>query len=229
MCTTHGEALEMIELARDRGLVLAENFMFLHHRQHREVDSLVREGVTGDLQVFESSFAVPPLDPSGFRYRPELGGGALLDVGVYPLRAAQLHLAGEPEVLAATLRVDNATGVDVAGGALLCSQDGVTAHVTFGFQHAYRSRYVLWGTTGRIEVERAFTPPEHLKPPVRIVQQDRLTELAMPADNQVRNAAEHFVDTVLDSGSGPVGETTTLRQARLIDDIRKIAKTFHRE
>jgi predicted dehydrogenase len=227
LCTTYGEAADLMDLARDLGLVLAENFMFTHHSQHDAVRSLIGEGVIGDLQVFSSSFGVPPLDPTGFRYQRALGGGALMDVGVYPLRAAQLYLPAHLEVLAATLRVDDATGVDLAGSVLLGTTDGVAAQLDFGFQHSYRSSYALWGTRGRISVERAFTPPEQHKPLVRIQQQDRLTEIAMPADHQVRNALHAFVNAVLAGGDGPVAEMAALRQARLVEDVRKVARISH--
>ncbi|WP_006346928.1 MULTISPECIES: Gfo/Idh/MocA family oxidoreductase [Streptomyces] len=224
LCTTRAEAAELMELARRQRRTLAENFMFLHHSQHAGVRSLVDAGAIGELEVLSGSFGVPPLDPTGFRYAPSLGGGALLDVGVYPLRTAQLYLSGEPEVLAATLRVDEATGVDVAGTALLCAPDGVAAQLEFGFRHSYRSRYALWGSEGRLSVERAYTPPEQLKPVVRLQQQDRLTELAMPADHQVRNALAAFAAAVLAGRNGPVGEDASLLQARLVEDVRKVAR-----
>ncbi|MFB6555109.1 Gfo/Idh/MocA family protein [Streptomyces sp. NPDC056405] len=224
LCTTRAEAAELMELARRHRRTLAENFMFLHHSQHAEVRSLVDAGAIGGLEVLSGSFGVPPLDPTGFRYVPSLGGGALLDVGVYPLRTVQMYLSGEPEVLAATLRVDDATGVDVAGTALLCASDGVAAQLEFGFRHSYRSRYALWGGEGRLSVERAYTPPEQLKPVVRLQQQDRLTELAMPADHQVRNALAAFTAAVLAGRDGPVGEDESLLQARLVEDVRKVAR-----
>ncbi|MFG2760527.1 Gfo/Idh/MocA family protein [Streptomyces wuyuanensis] len=226
LSTSYGDTRELMELARVRGLVLAENFMFLHHSQHRAVRKLLDEDVVGTVQVFTSAFGVPPLDPAGFRYRPDLGGGALLDTGVYPLRAAQLFLGGELEVLGATLRIDERTGVDVAGTVLLSAADGSAAQLSFGFDHAYRSHYALWGSRGRVTVERAFTPPEQLEPPVRIRQQGRSTELLVAADHQVRNAVRAFAGAIRSGARGPLDQETTLRQARLVEDVRLRARRF---
>ncbi|MGY4896060.1 Gfo/Idh/MocA family protein [Micromonospora aurantiaca (nom. illeg.)] len=223
LCTTHVETVELMAVARERGRVLAENFMFLHHSQHDAVRAMVAANAIGRLQVFSSSFGVPPLDRAGFRYQPALGGGALLDVGVYPLRAAQLFLP-ELEVLAATLRYDETTGVDVAGSALLAAPDGVAVQLAFGFDHSYRCEYALWGSTGRIAVDRAFTPPDQLKPPVRVERQDQATELAMPADPQVRNAVRAFVQAVRSGVDGPIEERATLRQAQLVEAVRDVAR-----
>lgn len=226
LSTSYDDTLELVKLARVRRLVLTENFMFVHHSQHREVRKLLQGDAVGSVQVFSSSFGVPPLDPAGFRYRPDLGGGALLDTGVYPLLAAQLYLGGELETLGATLRIDERTGVDVAGTALLSAPDGTAAQLSFGFDHSYRSHYALWGTRGRLTVERAFTPPEQLKPPVRIQQQDRNTELTLTADHQVRNSVRAFTEAIRSDVHGPVGEERTLRQARLVEDIRHKARRF---
>ncbi|MGV9249524.1 Gfo/Idh/MocA family protein [Streptomyces sp. NPDC003710] len=224
LCTTYSETVALMKLARERNLVLVENFMFLHHAQHTVVRGLVEESI-GRLQVFSSSFGVPPLNPESFRYQPSLGGGALLDVGVYPLRAAQLYLPGELEVLAATRRMDPVTGVDVAGSALLVTPAGVTAQLDYGFEHSYRCTYALWGSGGRISLDRAFTPPEQLKPLVTIQQQDRLTQLNAPADHQVRNAFEAFVAAVRSGTGAPRAEAEALRQARLVEDVRQRART----
>jgi NDP-hexose-3-ketoreductase len=222
LATSHQQAAELVALARAHGLVLAENYMFLHHSQHDAVRKMMGDDTIGKLQVFTSSFGIPPLHPASFRYQPGLGSGALLDVGVYPLRAAQLFLSADLEVRGASLRM-GATGVDVAGSALLRTPQGVTAQLDWGFEHSYRSTYSLWGTQGRITVLRAFTPPEHHRPLVRIEQQDLLTELSLPADHQVRNTLVAFVDAAMSYGDRPAFEQALLEQALLVDQVREAA------
>lgn len=75
---------ELLELADTRDLVLMENVMFVHHHLHRAVRSLVADGAIGELRAFQAAFTIPPLPDGDIRYDPELGGGALADVGVYP-------------------------------------------------------------------------------------------------------------------------------------------------
>ncbi|GLW89885.1 Gfo/Idh/MocA family protein [Actinokineospora globicatena] len=222
LCTNAADTAEVVTLARERGLVLVENFFFPHHSQHRMVQDLVRDGVIGEVRAFSSAFGIPPVDRSSFRYRTDLGGGALLDVGVYPLRAARLHLGDDLRVAGAWLRADGPTGVDTAGAALLSTGYGVAVHADFGFEHAYRSDYVLWGSAGMISVPRAFTPPEHLRPTVRVEEQDRVTEHSLPPDDQVRNALRAFVDAVLGRAPAPAGEQA-VRHAALVDEVRAVA------
>ncbi|WP_407565010.1 Gfo/Idh/MocA family protein [Streptomyces sp. 184] len=216
----HGTAVDLVAQARQSGLWLLENFMFLHHHQHARIRAMVAEGRIGAPRVFSASFGIPPLPADDVRYRPELGGGALLDVGVYPVRAASYFLGDELEVAGAVLRTDPGRGVDVAGHALLTTPAGVTAELSFGFAHAYRSRYALWGETARISLDRAFTPPPSWQPRVRVDSQDRTEELTLPADHQFRNIAEYFARAVLQKEDyGPEAEAV-VRQARLVDRVR---------
>ncbi|WP_340376213.1 Gfo/Idh/MocA family oxidoreductase [Streptomyces sp. SS7] len=222
LSTAYAQSAELVAMAERLGLALTENFMFLHHSQHAAVRDMA--GEVGELRVFSSSFGVPPPRSASFRHDPLLGGGALLDVGVYPLRAAQLHLSGELDVLGACLRVDESTGVDVAGSALLSTASGVTAQLDFGFQHSYRSAYALWGSRGRISVPRAFTPPREHRPVVRLEQQDRITEVTLSADHQVGNALDAFATAALTrTGRTALGESL-LRQALLVEQVRKAAR-----
>ncbi|MER6757035.1 Gfo/Idh/MocA family oxidoreductase [Micromonospora echinofusca] len=160
---TGTEAQEMVARATAANLVLMENVAFQLHPQHEAVRRLVAAGEIGPLRTLTSVFGIPPLPPEDTRYRPELGGGALLDLGFYPLRAAQMFLGRELRVIGAHL-LPGPSGVDVAGSALLASPEGVEAAVSFGFGHAYRNAYELWGGEGRLVLERAFTPPPEHRP-----------------------------------------------------------------
>lgn len=159
-----GRTDRLLALAAARGLVVAENVMFPHHRQHTAVRDLVRAGAIGELRSLHAAFAVPRLPDDDIRYRPELGGGALWDTGVYPVRAAVHHLGGGLRVTGAVLARGPGRRVDTTGSALLVRDDGVSAQLSFGLDHMYRNVCELWGTRGRIVIERAFTPPADLTP-----------------------------------------------------------------
>ncbi|GAA1865361.1 Gfo/Idh/MocA family protein [Actinomadura bangladeshensis] len=220
----HATALGLVDQARKAGLLLMENYMFLHHSQHETVRKLIADGRIGELRVFSASFGIPPLDAADWRYRPELGGGALLDVGVYPIRAASHFLGAELDVVGSVLRTDPARGVDLAGHALLCTPSGVTVELSFGFEHSYRSCYSLWGDRARLTLERAFTPPPSRRPVVRIESQDRTEELTLPADHQFKNIAESFARSILRGADYAAQAEAIVHQTRLVDMVRSSAR-----
>jgi NDP-hexose-3-ketoreductase len=227
LATNLAEATELVELAAKSGLVLRESFMFLYHHQHHRIRELLDEGAIGELRTFTGAFGIPPLPATDVRYDKELGGGALLDVGVYPIRAAQLYLGPGVRVVGATARYES--GVDVAGSALLVSDRGVTAQLGFGFQHHYRNTYELWGSAGRIVLDRAYTPPNDWAPVIRIERPDGTRELTLPPDDQFHAVTASFARAV-QAGAGTGipdriedGGTAVLRQAALVEAVRAAA------
>ncbi|WP_031046949.1 Gfo/Idh/MocA family protein [Streptomyces sp. NRRL F-5650] len=229
LTTSAADTAALARLARERGLVLRENLAFVHHGFHRSVADLVAKGRIGELQHVEAAFCFPPLPPQDVRYRPELGGGALLDVGIYPVRLAQYFLGDDLTVAGAVLRDDPASGVDVAGSAVLASATGQSATLSFGFLHAYGSRYTLWGSDARLCVDRAFTPPTTTAPLLRIEEQNHTEEFVLPAEHQFANSVAAFAAAVrqtVATGADRDHESwaaTTLRTAELLDGIAKSA------
>ncbi|MCP3821482.1 Gfo/Idh/MocA family oxidoreductase [Streptomyces sp. A3M-1-3] len=210
----------LLDLARDRGLALMENIMFVHHPLHEAVRRLVADGAIGELRSLRAAFTIPALADTDIRYQPELGGGALADVGLYPLRAALHFLGPGLEVVGAQLTRGRGRAVETSGAVLLRTREGITAQITFGLEHAYLSQYQLWGSTGRITVDRAFTPPADFVPVIGLHRGGGREEIRLSPHDQVAATIAAFVTSVR-AGAAPAEET--LRQARLLDDVREAA------
>lgn len=209
---------ELLDLARQRGLALMENVMFVHHPRHEAVRRLVADGAIGELRSLHAVFTIPARADTDIRYRPELGGGALADVGLYPLRAALYHLGPGLQVIEAELTRGRGRDVETSGAVLLRTRDGCTAQITFGMENAYESRYELWGSTGRITVDRAFTPPADFVPVIGLHRNGGYEEIRLAPHDQVAATIAAFV-TAVHEGNAPADET--LRQAHLLDAVRR--------
>ncbi|MGW5415401.1 Gfo/Idh/MocA family protein [Actinomadura geliboluensis] len=228
--TSAAEAADLAALAGGHGLWVGENFTFVHHAQHRAVRRLIDEGAIGEPRGLRAVFGIPPRPPGDIRYDAELGGGALLDLGSYVVRAAQLLLGDELSVLGSMLRMAGDLGVDVGGNALLCSADGVPAELMFSFETGYRSAQSIWGAHGRLTLERAFTTPPTLRTVARVERQDHVEEITLPADDQFAAALRAFAGSVRALGASGDGEhrlrrslDALLRRAALLDEIRERA------
>jgi predicted dehydrogenase len=220
---TWAETEDLVRRARERGLVLMENMTFPQHRIHHWVRGMLDQGELGELRVLQAEFGFPPRPPEDFRYRSDLGGGALLDVGVYPLQAARLFLGEDLTVAGAVLTRDHSHDAVVSGSVLLSAPGGRTAHLSFGFQHAYRCSYTLWGSTGQLTVERAFTPPPDFTPTVRVTAQDGARQFAGPADDQFRATMSVFVRAVRDPDEAARQAEGLLKQACLVQAVAQSA------
>ncbi|WP_399930788.1 Gfo/Idh/MocA family protein [Streptomyces kanamyceticus] len=213
----------LLALARARGLVLWENVMFVHHSQHAVVRRLVADGAVGAPRSLNAAFTIPALPPDDIRFDAGLGGGALLDVGLYPVRAA-LHLLGPGlEVAGAHLHRPAGLATETTGAVLLRGPGGVTAQLTFGIGCGYRSRYEISGAEGHLAVDRAFTPPADHRPVLRLERRGREELITLEAEDQVANAVRAFADAVRDPAGPDIDHRQTLRQALLLDAIRRTA------
>ena len=110
--------------------------------------------------------------------------------------------------------------MDVGGAALLADGVGVLGQLTFGFRHAYRSYYELWGSEGRLTVERAFTPPPDFRPEVTLHRGGHSERLDLPPEDQFGAFLTAFAAAVTGRGDHPAQAATALRGARLLDAIR---------
>ncbi|MGQ0838782.1 Gfo/Idh/MocA family protein [Actinokineospora sp.] len=223
MTDSHAETKRLVELARSRGLVLLENYMFVHHSQHAAVRKLLADGVIGEMRGFSAEFTFPPKPQGDIRYQRNVGGGAFFDFGGYPVRAALHFLGSDLQVVGAVFRCDRELDVVMSGGILLSTSHGVTAQLTFGMEHSYRNSYSIAGSKGRMLLDRAFTPPATHCPVLRIERQDHREELVLPADHQFPNMINVFVRAVLDGGDMRSHDEGTLQQALLVEQIQQQA------
>jgi predicted dehydrogenase len=217
-------AHDLVALAEERGLLVMENFAFLQHPQHDQARSLVSSGCIGEIRSYSGAFGIPPADQQGIRYQAALCGGALWEVGCYPVRAAQEYLEPPVRVLGASLEFDPDLGVDVAGVALLCDSRGVTAHCSFGFVHSYRSTFDIWGSQGRLVLDWAFTPSRDARPVLRLQQKDRETRYVAAASDQFVGVFTAFFNAICDPPSRPAHHRALVRQAELMAQIRAHAQ-----
>ena len=120
------EAQEMIDCARANGIFLMEAMWtrFLPHI--REMVRRIEDGQIGEIRLFQGDFCYrAPVNPGSRAFNPDLGGGALLDIGVYPISLVH-HLLGGPARTASLAHLGE-TGVDELAGMLFQYEDGALA------------------------------------------------------------------------------------------------------
>lgn len=213
---------KMVRTARSNKLVLFENFMFLYHSQHRFVLERIRGGDIGEIRCFRSSFGFPPLPEDNIRYSRLLGGGSLMDAGVYPLVAAQMILGNDLRVTSAVLAEDDQRGVDISGGAFLVGSGNIFAQIAFGFDNYYQCNYEVWGSRGKITTHRAFTAGPGISPRVLIEKPDESRTHDLPPDNHFLNILDAFCRTIRNGDAEPEFKRI-LTQAGLLEEVTAFA------
>ena len=165
LAMTSAEAERMVETCTTEGVRLMEAFMYRLHPAWEGVRELVSSGRLGTLQAVQSWFSYFNDDPTNIRNVAEYGGGALMDVGCYPVNLSRMLFGGEPIRVEASVRRDPTTGVDVLTSAILEFESGV-ADFTCSTRAESDQRVHIYGTEGRISLEIPFNIPKDL--PARV-------------------------------------------------------------
>ncbi|MFF2378323.1 Gfo/Idh/MocA family protein [Streptomyces xiamenensis] len=152
------EAGALVALARERGVFLMEAMWMYCNPAIRRITELVRDGAIGEIRSVNAEFGLAGPIPPEHRLRdPALGGGALLDLGVYPVSFAQL-LLGEPEHVTAWAHMSG--GVDENTGLLLGYESGAVAALTCSLVAGTANRASVTGSAGRIDLPGGFFFPD---------------------------------------------------------------------
>lgn len=153
------EAEELVGLARERGSFLMEAMWMYCNPLIRQLKALVDDGAIGEVRSVQADFGLAGPFPPSHRLRdPAQGGGALLDLGVYPVSFAQL-LLGEPSDIAARATLSD-EGVDLQTGALLSYDSGALASVHCSIIGGTATSASVTGSLGRIDVPYGFFFPD---------------------------------------------------------------------
>ncbi|MFD7435552.1 Gfo/Idh/MocA family protein [Streptomyces sp. NPDC059861] len=153
------QAEELVALARERDRFLMEAMWMYCSPLVRRLKALVDDGAIGEVRSVQADFGLSGPFPPSHRLRdPRQGGGALLDLGVYPVSFAHL-LLGEPSDIAARA-VLSEEGVDLQTGALLSWESGALASVHCSIVGGTPVTASVTGTQGRIDIPHGFFNPE---------------------------------------------------------------------
>ncbi|MFF4889674.1 Gfo/Idh/MocA family protein [Micromonospora chersina] len=149
---------ELVETARARGLFLMEAMWMRTNPLILRVLELIRDGAIGEVTHVRADFgAAGPFPPEHRMRARTLGGGALLDLGVYPLSLAHL-LLGVPDHVHAWAKL-SPEAVDENTGMVLGWDSGAVATLSCGMVGATAITAAITGTTGRIDLPEPFYRP----------------------------------------------------------------------
>ncbi len=159
LCATPEETEQVLEVARAAPKPLWEAFVFPFHPQTERLHELLADDAIGRPREIMSRFHFLLDDPEDIRLSAELAGGALQDVGCYPIRLARLLFGAEPDLERTIADAEWApSGVDAEiWGALAFSGDRRLVF-SCGFKASYTTATVILGADGEIRITNPFHP-----------------------------------------------------------------------
>jgi len=155
---TVAEARKLLETRDEYNVRIAEAFMVRTHPQWVRTEELVRSGRIGKLRSASGYFSYFNVDPANTRNVPEYGGGALYDIGCYPIKTTRFVFAEEPVQVFGCIERDPSFKTDRLTSAILEYPSG-QAIFTCSTQNVYYQCMQFFGTEGHISVEIPFNAP----------------------------------------------------------------------
>lgn len=215
---TAAEAEEMFGAAREHGVWLMEAFMYRFHPRTLALQALVAAGEIGEVRLVRGSFGFTITDTANVRLSADLAGGALMDVGCYPVNAARM-LAGRPAAVAAVARWAG-TGVDETLAGTLDHAGGAVTQLSCSLATAHHNVLQVIGSDGLVEVPNAFTAPKDQPSVLRVTRGNRFGETeerSFPPTDQYTAEAEGFAACVA------AGHEADLPQMPLVESLDNAA------
>ena len=152
------EAERVVALARERGLFLMEGMWTRFFPLMGELRRLLAEGAIGEPRMLTADFGFrDEFDPRSRKFDPDLGGGALLDVGVYCISLAS-SLFGAPSEVAGVGHLGE-TGVDEQAAAILKHDGGRLSVLCFATRTGTPQEATVMGTEGYVKIQREWWRP----------------------------------------------------------------------
>ena len=189
------ECREMQAAATANGTLLMEAFMYRFHPRTERVVALARNGSLGALRSVRSAFTFRLLSDENIRMQPELGGGALMDVGCYCVNASRTMVGAEPVEVQAWANWAR-SGVDAELTGTLRFASGVLAHFDCALSMDRRELVEVAGTDASVTLDSAFVGGRERV--TYIERRERIeTVHEMDGADQYQLMVEHFADCVL--------------------------------
>ncbi len=208
------ECEEMIQACDRANVTLMVAYRLHFEEANLKAIELVKEGKLGEPRVFESVFT-HVVRPNDIREKPDAGGGALLDLGVYCINAARNLFRAEPVLAFATVREED--GVDDTSTAILRFPGDRVAHFTVSNSLAATSSYRVVGTEGDLRVEPAYGYTDKLEHHLTI--DDKTKTQSFGKRDQFAPEIEYFSRCILDGREPEPNGEEGLLDLRVVDAL----------
>ena len=209
-----GDVERAFDAADATGMHLSEAFMYRHHPQTVRLAEIVASGAIGELRVIRSVFSYSLYDADNIRLRPDVEGGALMDVGCYCISGARL-LGGEPESVVGAAHIGS-SGTDWVFAGMMRFPGDVVALFDCGTSLPNRDELEAIGTEGSVFLD----DPWHCGTPViELRRNDSVERIEIEAANPYRLELEDLNAAIRGERAPLLGREDAMGQARAIDAL----------
>lgn len=228
MTMTKAEISELISLRDKHRVKVGEAFMVHTHPQWVDTVKRIQSGALGKLRACQGFFSYYNADPKNIRNILEFGGGAMWDIGCYPIHTSRFVFNEEPKKVISLIERDPKLKTDILGSVILDFPSGQCAF-TISTQLVPNQRMTFFGEEKKIEVEIPFNAPNDRKCRISLNDGDlfqsnkEIFEYDICDQYEIQGAI--FSDAILSNKEVPVSLEDAYKNASIIDAIFESERT----
>ena len=218
MAVSEAQVKEMFRAAEENGVLLMEAFAYLHSPFVKAVKAELDAGTIGDIRYFESAFITGRRPDTDIRLRRETYGGALYDLGCYPVSMAMWMLGKEPDEVRASAQFSEKK-IDLFTSALLLYDNGTVANLDCGMllPEGRLDRFRIHGTLGTIVSPVEFNQCGEI--PYTVIRNGVKETKTVTAPNNYALETEQLSRCILFGEEPHVSREFSLMTARVTDRV----------
>jgi len=169
------ESIHLINIAREKGLLISEATVYLTHPQISLIDEIFLKNNDAP-KLITAHFSMPPFSKDNFRYKKELGGGAILDTAPYAVSLGRYFFKELPLYVQCTVNERKDDDLETEYSLLMAYSNGKCLIGHFGFNTEYINQLMIMGNRTNVSLNRVFTIPEHLENVIHITHENVSSE-----------------------------------------------------
>ena len=224
------QARRLHGLSERTNVLVTEAFMVRYHPRWLAAREIVRSGRLGEIKQIHGTYTVWLPDDTNIRFKAELGGGALGDVGVYPITAARFFFEDEPSSVFGRWVAPKEASVDHSFSGMLEFPGDRHLVFTCSFRLSWAHWLTVCGTEGWMEIPAAVWPRRDQETHIRVRRIDDLRDnefetITFPPINQYVSEVESFSASIRNNEPSPWPIENAVRNMEILEALRASAKS----
>lgn len=217
---TADDAQAMVDAFAERGIPLAEAFMYRFHPRTDRVREVLADGAVGQLHLIDAIFSFAIARKRDVRLQPNMAGGALRDLGSYCVNVMRLMTGEEPEAVRGIGHFGADSGVEEWVVGALQFPSGVLGSFGCGMRSQRTHAFRLRGSEGTIEVPDGFGPEEDQRTEIIINRGKETTRIEIPPYDQYQVMVEDFSEALLTGRAPRYSPNDAVANLRVLDRLQ---------
>jgi len=194
ICQNSNQLKKLLSFAKRKKLKIDEMYQYCFHPLFYKINKILKNKILGKIKFIDSAFVAPITDKKNFRFKKDLGGSSLFDVGVYPISTLIFLLKKKDyKIISSKTFYKKNIKVDIMGVANIKSGK-IQAKLSWGYNFPYQNYIKIIGTKGTLMSKFIFSKKISQVANIKIAFKNKIQNIKVQKSNQIDNAFNFYLN-----------------------------------